>query len=92
MMGTIFRNKLWTAEGMKFGIGSRDKTPTATHVAALRSSLDQLVTLHSVLRMEGSPNPRQVELIRQIDRLTVSMAQQIGIAGKTQLEMPAVIS
>ena len=78
-------------ESMATGTIDNDKTQHETNVAALRSSLDQLITLHSVLRMEGSPNPRQTELIRQIDRLTVSMAQQIGNARKTQLEMPAAI-
>ena len=78
-------------ESMATATIENDKTQHETNVAALRSSLDQLITLHSVLRMEGSPNPRQTELIRQIDRLTVSMAQQIGIARKTQLDMPAAI-
>ena len=49
------------------------------NLAMLRSSVSQMITLHSVLRMEGSPNPRQAELIKQLDRLTMAMAQQVSL-------------
>jgi uncharacterized MAPEG superfamily protein len=28
LLGTFFRNRLWTPDGMKFGIGNRDTPPT----------------------------------------------------------------
>ena len=49
------------------------------NLSALRASVNQMITLHSVLRMEGSPNPRQAELIKQLDRLTMAMSQQVSV-------------
>lgn len=33
MLGTFFRNRLWTLEGMKVGVGNRDKVSPATPLA-----------------------------------------------------------
>lgn len=57
--------------------------------ARLRLSLNQMMTLHSILRLEGSPTPRQNELLTQLDRLTMDMAQQVS-SRRTQLEMTPI--
>ncbi len=49
MMGSTFRNRLWTPDGMKAGIGSRDKPAPATQMSgradrAATNTLESFVT------------------------------------------------
>ena len=49
MVGTMFRNRIWTPEGMKGGIGSRDQAPKASVFAgradrAAANSIESFIT------------------------------------------------
>ena len=49
LMGSTFRNRMWTAEGRKAGIGSRDQAPQATLMGgradrAAANSIESFIT------------------------------------------------